>query len=468
MGFEPDHVLDGSPYLFSDDCDVRGEMEKLTSAQSEISRRLTVVVTKLRSSGLLRDISTKTRSREIFETNALEGAGTDFRTTVDILNSKPAELAVTRVREGMLLDSIQADRKILDVIGMNAAKDLASRIANSSSERGISEAEIRSFHSIISTQESFAGSYRVGHVEISKAKHKPPHPVEVPRLMADMVNWSNESIEHAPPILRAAVMHAWLTHIHPFDDGNGRTARLLVNMVMTQSGLPPVIVRHQADRATYLDALAHSDEAGDILPFCGVFLATLKRHIRQIERPDFLRKIFIDEIRARGNSIFDEWRATVTSFVEKLTASLFTYRLRVEQVGDIDRTSFELLRNGDRAGNVWFLKIVDQYGRELLVWYGYSSWETVRYIPWKGRLPSMYFSVRNYDRQQMVPYRTVSDSELGGLSEVLVVPGVPSRVYAAFETVKHGGIADSADYIAATIAQAFSQGKIPDSKPVDK
>jgi Fic family protein len=460
MVFDPYAALDGTPYLFSDDCDIRAEIEKLTTAQTEISRRLTVVIRSLQTRGLLREINTQTRSREVFETNAIEGVGTNFRTTVDILESKPAEIALQKVREGMLLDSIKADRKVLDVIGMNAAKDLAARLASPDEDRGITQTEIRSFHQIISTQEPFAGRYRTVHVAISKAKHKPPHPVEVPRLMAEMVEWSNKSIDSAPPILRAAVLHAWLTHIHPFDDGNGRTARLLVNMLMTQSGLPPVIVRHNADRGTYLDALAHSDEAGDILPFCGVFIDTLKRHIRQIEKPQFMRQLFIDEIKARGNSLFDAWKSATQAFIEQLTSALFTYRLEVEQVGDIDRTSFELLRNGDREGNVWFLKISDHAGRELLVWYGYSSIDTIRLIPWRGRMPSMYFSVRN-DGQQIRPYRAVTNDELEGLREVLIVPEVPTRVYAVFNTLKHGQAINSADYIAETISRSFSRGEIP-------
>ncbi|MET8846297.1 Fic family protein [Amycolatopsis sp. NPDC004625] len=460
MAFDPRGALEGTPYLFSDDCDIRTEIDKLTGAQADISRRLTVVIKNLQSRGLLRDIRTQTRSREVFETNALEGVGPNFRTTVDILKSKPAEIALQRVREGMLLDSITAERKILDVIGMNAAKDLASRLASSSDYRGITESEIRSFHAIISAQEIFAGKYRTGHVEIHKAKHKPPHPIEVPRLMADMVTWSNNSLDITPPILRAAVLHAWLTHIHPFDDGNGRTARLLVNMLMTQSGLPPVIVRHNADRGTYLDALALSDVAGDILPFCGVFITALKRHIRQVEKPQFMRQLFIDEMKARGSSLFDAWKSATAAFIEQLTSALFTYRLKVEKVGDIDRTSFELLRGGDREGNVWFLKISDGAGRELLVWYGYSSYETARLIPWKGHMPSMYFSVRN-DGQQMIPYRRVTDYELDGLHELLIVPEVPARVYALFNTLKSGQIADSADYIAETISRSFSKGEIP-------
>lgn len=435
-------------------------MEKIENVQMDISRRLTVVVQKLKKQGLLREVNETTDSREIFETNALEGVGTSFRTTVDIMNSKPSEDALHRVRSGMLLDSITADKRVLEVIGMYAAKDLASRMARDQSGYELTETEVRSFHALISSQELFAGAYRNVNVEISKAIHKPPHPVDVPRLMRELVDWSNDALDRTPPILRAAVTHAWLTHIHPFDDGNGRTARLMVNILMTQSGLPPVIVRHQADRALYLDGLAHSDEAGDILPFSGVLITTLKRHIRQVEKPSFLRRIFLDEIHARGGSLFESWENATGLFVGKLTSALFAYRLRVERVGGIDRTSFELLRNADSDGNVWFLKVLNSEGGELLIWYGYSSWETLRYTPGPGRMPSMYFSVRNYD-QRLTPYRRTRRNELGGLHEVVVVPDVPNRVYAVLDTVKHGGVGDSADYIAEIIACAFSRNEIP-------
>ncbi|MGI8568662.1 MAG: Fic family protein [Methylocella sp.] len=60
--------------------------------------------------------------------------------------------------------------------------------------------------------------------------------------------------------------HFRLTEIHPFGDGNGRTARLLMNLLLIRGGYPPVAVRPEV-RKTYLDALERGSLAGDLRPF---------------------------------------------------------------------------------------------------------------------------------------------------------------------------------------------------------
>ena len=60
--------------------------------------------------------------------------------------------------------------------------------------------------------------------------------------------------------------HFRLTAIHPFGDGNGRTARLLMNLLLIREGYPPVAVRPE-DRKTYLDALERGSLTGDLQPF---------------------------------------------------------------------------------------------------------------------------------------------------------------------------------------------------------
>jgi Fic family protein len=60
--------------------------------------------------------------------------------------------------------------------------------------------------------------------------------------------------------------HFRLTAIHPFMDGNGRTARLLMNLLLIRGGYPPVAVR-PGDRKPYLDALEQASLAGDLQPF---------------------------------------------------------------------------------------------------------------------------------------------------------------------------------------------------------
>ena len=90
-----------------------------------------------------------------------------------------------------------------------------------------------------------------------------PNPAKIPQLMAEFDTW----LKAAPPDPPAAFeAHFRLTAIHPFADGNGRTARLLMNMMLIRGGYPPVAVRPQ-DRKTYLDALERGSLAEDLEPF---------------------------------------------------------------------------------------------------------------------------------------------------------------------------------------------------------
>ena len=92
-------------------------------------------------------------------------------------------------------------------------------------------------------------------------------PQETPSLMDDLIQWYREETEkkelHA--IVIAALLHYKFVRIHPFDDGNGRISRLLMNYVIYYHGLPPVIIK-SADKKNYLQALNKAD-TGDINSF---------------------------------------------------------------------------------------------------------------------------------------------------------------------------------------------------------
>ncbi len=90
-----------------------------------------------------------------------------------------------------------------------------------------------------------------------------PNPVKVPELMAAL----GRKLEKAGNTAEAAFdAHFQLTAIHPFSDGNGRTARLLMNLMLIRGGYPPISVRPE-DRKRYLDALEHGSLSNDLAPF---------------------------------------------------------------------------------------------------------------------------------------------------------------------------------------------------------
>ena len=86
-----------------------------------------------------------------------------------------------------------------------------------------------------------------------------PNPLKVPELMRDFGGW----LEAAPLTPEAAFdAHFRLTAVHPFGDGNGRTARLLMNLLLIRGGYVPIAVRPE-DRKRYLDALEHGSLTED-------------------------------------------------------------------------------------------------------------------------------------------------------------------------------------------------------------
>lgn len=94
-----------------------------------------------------------------------------------------------------------------------------------------------------------SGAFR--RTQVYVGDHVPPAPNDIPPLMKDFEQWLNsESAVRLHPIQYAALAHYKLVHIHPFDDGNGRTSRLLMNTILMQAGFPPVIIFKQ-DRHRY-------------------------------------------------------------------------------------------------------------------------------------------------------------------------------------------------------------------------
>lgn len=96
--------------------------------------------------------------------------------------------------------------------------------------------------------------------------HIPPHPQDLQRHMQELVQWLNsEEALQLHPVEYAALAHYKLVYVHPFVDGNGRTSRLLMNLVLMQARYPPITIRKE-QRAEYYAALDTANE-GDVRPF---------------------------------------------------------------------------------------------------------------------------------------------------------------------------------------------------------
>jgi Fic family protein len=132
----------------------------------------------------------------------------------------------------------------------------------------LSEWQIRNLHRLVlkNINDDNAGVYRKVNVAIAGARHRPPGLLLVPEQMRDLMRWYDTESADLHPILRAARLHVDFVKIHPFVDGNGRTARLLLNLELLKAGYPPIVLPVERRLAYYaaLDA-AHVD--GDLAPF---------------------------------------------------------------------------------------------------------------------------------------------------------------------------------------------------------
>jgi Fic family protein len=123
----------------------------------------------------------------------------------------------------------------------------------------ISENYIKQIHRlIIGDDPSLSpGDYRNIGVIITGSEHRPPEPFEVPIKMRKLVEWIREN-ENQNPIIVAAIAHHEFVKIHPFKDGNGRTARLLLNLILLKKGFPICNIRRD-ERPMYYEALSLAD-----------------------------------------------------------------------------------------------------------------------------------------------------------------------------------------------------------------
>ena len=110
---------------------------------------------------------------------------------------------------------------------------------------------------------AIAGVYSQHRRRIAGSSVVFPNPLTIPELMEEMGRW----LRDAPPTPQTAwAAHFRLTAIHPFSDGNGRTARLLMNLLLVRGGYVPIAVRPK-DRNTYLEALEEGSTTGDVARF---------------------------------------------------------------------------------------------------------------------------------------------------------------------------------------------------------
>lgn len=175
-------------------------------------------------------------------------------------------------------------RDHLEALGHSEAYDLLFRLAK---HQDIAEANVKKLHRLFyyRIDAKQAGKYRKRRVIITGTDYIPPAPDRIPDLMGSFIAGLPESRAKRHPVEFAAIIHMELVTIHPFIDGNGRAARLLMNLALLQAGysvaiIPPIL------RRNYLDTLnrTHKGDNGPFINFIAeVCYESAKEYLRLLE-----------------------------------------------------------------------------------------------------------------------------------------------------------------------------------------
>lgn len=167
-------------------------------------------------------------------------------------NSNAIEGNTLTLREtALVLEGVTIDKKPLkdhlEAVGHRDAFLYVEQLVTD--KTSISEKVIKDIHSLVlMDRPDDKGVYRRIPVTIMGAYHEPPQPYLVPVQMEQLVAAQKETKRH--PIENAALFHLDFEGIHPFIDGNGRTGRLILNLMLMQQGYPPIDVKF-SDRKQY-------------------------------------------------------------------------------------------------------------------------------------------------------------------------------------------------------------------------
>lgn len=164
---------------------------------------------------------------------------------------------------------------------INHAKAFEFILETGKNKAKIDEDFVLQIHKIILSgiDDTNAGFYRSVRVRISGSKTVLPNPLKVPDLMKDFGDWLVQKTDDI--LIKALESHYRLVTIHPFIDGNGRTARLLMNAILLENGYAPIIIR-SIDRRRYLSALEAYQTKEDKDTYYRFMLTALNRSLKMM------------------------------------------------------------------------------------------------------------------------------------------------------------------------------------------
>ena len=184
--------------------------------------------------------------RFTYNTNAIEGNRLSLRDTFLILQENIIPKDASSYEYNEVLNS----RKCIQFIRSYKGELNKSFLLN--------------IHKILTSNTSveIIGRFRDHNVLITGSSHIPPSYIEVPDLINELFVWYNNNKKRLHPLELACLLHTKFTRIHPFSDGNGRTARIISNFILYKNKYPMFIIDFN-NRREYYEALDKSDKGNE-------------------------------------------------------------------------------------------------------------------------------------------------------------------------------------------------------------
>jgi len=245
----------------------------------------------------------------------------------------------------------------------------------------ILETDIRQLHYLVlkKIDDENAGMYRTIQVEISGSKYRPPAPESVAGQMQELGVWLAQASVAANKLgateglLVAAAAHTWLVYIHPFVDGNGRVARLLMNVILMRFGYPIAVITKE-DRLRYYDALEIS-QTSDLSPFLALICESVHESLEeyeeaakeQREKEEWAASLaarFAEPEKIRAQNQYEVWKNAMEllkSYFRQMVALLdegaSVGHVYFKDFGNLEFEKYLSLRGGDSAKKTWFFRV---------------------------------------------------------------------------------------------------------------
>lgn len=261
-----------------------------------------------------------------YNSNAIEGNSLTLKETYLVVNE-----GIT-IKGKPLKDHLEAKNH-------QEALDYLYELIEKDKHNTFSENLIKSLNQIVqqNIDREWAGRYRNSGVIIGGANHKPPEAIDVPILMIELIKWYSVNKKQHPVEL-ASIIHHKLVNIHPFFDGNGRTSRLVMNIILMQLGFPLVVIL-KSDRRRYYATLALADK-GNYLPFVNFIARAAERTL------DIYLKVVTPKKEYKEKYISLAELAKTTKFSDKyLNLLARTGKLEAHKEGRNWLTTKEALKN---------------------------------------------------------------------------------------------------------------------------